>query len=154
MYWMIGGVATVLGAALVVLCIQNFTVPELGVENGQFKPLAAKPNGVSTQAKDEAKRVAPIPFKASHDSIIPVLKSLIASMPGATVKQVSDNYVYAVFSSKTIGYRDDVELFVDESNSLIHFRSASRAGYSDLGVNRKRYQSFVKLVNQGALVKN
>jgi len=33
---------------------------------------------------------------------------------------------------------DDVEFFLDETASIIHFRSASRRGHYDFGMNRKR----------------
>jgi len=33
-----------------------------------------------------------------------------------------------------------VEFFLDDATQTIHFRSASRLGYSDLGVNRKRME--------------
>jgi len=148
MYWMTAGLATVLGAVM-LLYFQNITLPQLGVDDGQFKPLANQPNGVSTQSIDEAKRVAPIPFEGDRDEVMQQLEALISEVPGATIKQLSGHYLYAVFSSATFGFRDDVEIFVDEANSLIHFRSQSRAGYSDLGVNRKRYQSFAKYFNQG-----
>jgi uncharacterized protein (DUF1499 family) len=36
---------------------------------------------------------------------------------------------------------DDVEFYIDERANLIHFRSASRLGYSDMGVNRKRMET-------------
>ncbi len=36
------------------------------------------------------------------------------------------------------GYVDDLEILVDQDAGKIHVRSASRTGYSDLGVNRRR----------------
>ena len=42
-------------------------------------------------------------------------------------------------------YVDDVEFYINEKNKIIHFRSASRIGYSDLGVNRKRMEEIVKM---------
>jgi uncharacterized protein (DUF1499 family) len=44
------------------------------------------------------------------------------------------------FRSLMLGFVDDVEFMVDEPQQLIHFRSASRVGYSDLGVNRQRME--------------
>jgi uncharacterized protein (DUF1499 family) len=35
---------------------------------------------------------------------------------------------------------DDVEFCFDTDSSLIHVRSASRTGYFDFGVNRKRIE--------------
>jgi len=154
MYWLMGGLATVFVLVVILLCYQNFSVPELGVKNGQFKQLADKPNGVSTQAKNETKRVAPIPFNGDLGSVMKEVEKIVSGMPEATLKEISEGYLYAVFSSATLGFRDDVEVFIDEPGGHIHFRSASRSGYSDLGVNRKRYHSFANRFNQGLLVKN
>jgi len=40
-----------------------------------------------------------------------------------------------------MGFRDDVEFWVDRSAGVIHFRSASRLGSEDLGVNRARMET-------------
>ena len=63
-------------------------------------------------------------------------------MPGAVIEQQESDYLYAVFTSPLMRFKDDVEVYIDESSNLVHFRSASRVGYSDLGVNRKRYEAF------------
>jgi len=33
---------------------------------------------------------------------------------------------------------DDVEFYLDETARVVHFRSASRMGYYDFGMNRRR----------------
>lgn len=45
-------------------------------------------------------------------------------------------------------FKDDFSLQLEarESGSMIHLRSASREGYSDLGVNRRRVKRFLKLL--------
>jgi uncharacterized protein (DUF1499 family) len=56
---------------------------------------------------------------------------------------VEDNYIRAEFVSKIFRFVDDVEFYFPDKKSkelLIHVRSASRVGYSDLGVNRKRIE--------------
>lgn len=40
-----------------------------------------------------------------------------------------------------MGFVDDVEFYLDEDTKVIHVRSASRLGQSDLGVNRKRIET-------------
>lgn len=40
-----------------------------------------------------------------------------------------------------MGFVDDVEFYLDEKDSLIQVRSASRLGESDLGANRKRIEA-------------
>ncbi|MFP4012231.1 MAG: DUF1499 domain-containing protein [Spirochaetaceae bacterium] len=37
-------------------------------------------------------------------------------------------------------FPDDVELLVDEEAGCVHFRSASRLGYYDRGVNQSRIE--------------
>jgi uncharacterized protein (DUF1499 family) len=39
-----------------------------------------------------------------------------------------------------------VEFLIDPDGKLIHFRSASRTGYSDMGVNRKRMTEIEKSI--------
>jgi uncharacterized protein (DUF1499 family) len=51
------------------------------------------------------------------------------------------NYLYAEFTSAIMGFVDDVEFYLDEGAKVIHVRSASRLGQSDLGVNRKRIET-------------
>lgn len=41
-------------------------------------------------------------------------------------------------------YHDDIEIYFDDSTKLIQYRSASRAGYSDMGLNRERYEKLVE----------
>ena len=52
----------------------------------------------------------------------------------------TSNYLYAEFTTKIMGYVDDVEFWIDENAKVIHVRSASRLGKSDLGVNRTRVE--------------
>ena len=54
------------------------------------------------------------------------------------------DYLYAEFTSLIFRFVDDVEFSFDDGNKLIHFRSASRLGYSDLGANRKRMEEIRK----------
>jgi len=55
-----------------------------------------------------------------------------------------ENYLYAEFRSKLLGYVDDVELFFD--GNAIQVRSASRLGRRDFGVNRNRIERLRALI--------
>jgi len=46
-----------------------------------------------------------------------------------------------------MGFVDDVEFYLDQQNSVIQVRSASRLGESDLGVNRKRIETIRAQLN-------
>lgn len=125
--------------------IQNNQTPTLGVENGQLKPVSKKPNNVSTQAVDEAKRVEPLAMKGSIEETMQALKSAVESYGGASIETETGNYLYVIFTTARMKYHDDAEFWIDQENGVVHFRSASRAGYSDMGLNRSRYEALAEL---------
>lgn len=131
----------------VLLLVQNLRKPELGLRDGRLKALGSKPNAVSSQTADERKRVDAIDCSKVE---APIQKAavVLAEMPGASIEQRSENYLYAVVKTPALRFRDDVEVYFDEAAKCLHFRSASRAGYSDMGVNRKRYKQFVRRFEQ------
>lgn len=112
----------------------------LGVANGRLAECPDSPNCVSTQAKNPDQLMKPIPFEADAETAIQQLKSVVHAMPGGRIVTSKDNYLHAEFRSTIFGFVDDMEFFVDENEQKIHFRSASRLGHSDLGVNRKRME--------------
>jgi len=59
-------------------------------------------------------------------------------MPGSRIVDINENYLYATFTTRLMGFTDDLECLID-ANTL-HCRSASRVGRSDLGENKKRVQ--------------
>lgn len=73
-----------------------------------------------------------------------ILKSRIEAYPRTEVISENSNYIYAEFTSLIMRYVDDVEFYFDEKTKLLHFRSASRLGTGDLGVNRKRIETLLK----------
>ena len=125
-----------------VMVYQNVKKPNLGVENGLFKPLGKRPNSVSSQAAIKSKKVAVISFEGEVAEQMDRIEDIVVSMPGAKIHQKQGSYLYAIFTSSLMRYKDDVEIFLDDSKKEVHFRSASRVGYSDMGVNRKRYNAF------------
>lgn len=122
--------------------IENNTAPKLGVQNGELTPLGSRPNSVSTQTDQKAKLVSTISFDIDPKQQMNKIQKVVESMPGAKIKQQNEDYLYAVFTSSLMRFKDDVEVYIDKDEKLVHFRSASRVGYSDLGVNRKRYEEF------------
>jgi uncharacterized protein (DUF1499 family) len=72
---------------------------------------------------------------------MPRLKEIINSMPGSNIVREEDRYLHAEFRSALFRFIDDVEFYVDAENGIIHVRSASRVGYWDLGVNRRRVEA-------------
>jgi hypothetical protein len=65
---------------------------------------------------------------------------LLEKMKRSCLITATSDYLHAEFRT-FLGFVDDVELFIDQEHHLIHMRSASRIGYWDLGVNRRRLEA-------------
>ena len=50
--------------------------------------------------------------------------------------------------SSVFGFVDDVEFYFDDCKKTIHVKSASRTGFYDLGVNRRRVEKIRKRFDQ------
>lgn len=103
------------------------------------------PNCVSTSATLPANRIAPIELQEALSDATNKLESIIKQMPGSRIIVSQGNYLHAEFRSRFFGFVDDLEILVDEDQKLILIRSASRIGYSDLGMNRKRCEEIRRL---------
>ena len=71
--------------------------------------------------------------------------AIIAQMPRAKIVSKRGKFIHVEFKSKIFGFVDDVEFYFDKEG-VISFRSASRLGYSDLGVNRERMERIRNLL--------
>jgi uncharacterized protein (DUF1499 family) len=56
------------------------------------------------------------------------------------IVEEKDDYLHAEARSLIFRFVDDVEFYLPAPEKVIHVRSASRVGYSDMGVNRKRVE--------------
>lgn len=114
---------------------------DLGVKDGRLKPAPASPNAVSSQATGGYHRIPPLTYRASRESALAALKAIIENTPRTRIVEVRPDYLYAEYTSKLMGYVDDVEFYLPPDEKIIHVRSASRLGHSDLGANRKRIEN-------------
>lgn len=104
-----------------------------GLVNGALTPCPSSPNCVSSEAGTPESRAAPpLPIDAWEH-----LPRLIEEKGGRVVVLRND-YIGAVFSTPLMGFVDDVEFRLAETE--IHVRSASRVGHSDMGANAKRVE--------------
>jgi len=133
-------VAILILVAGFVLGIKSKQSPSLGLVAGHLRPCPASPNCVSSEAaKSDAEHyIKPLPIR--DGKAWPTMLSAIESTGGHIM--VNDGqYLHATFISALFRYVDDVEARLDASERVIHLRSASRVGHSDLGTNRKRIES-------------
>ncbi|MCV6609409.1 MAG: DUF1499 domain-containing protein [Amphritea sp.] len=138
-------------ATLIILVVVYFSI--LGVKSragsapgpvdGQLQPCDPKPNSVcSMPGNDDQHAVEALDYMPLSE-----LALVIREMGGEVVVE-QDNYIASEFRSGLFGFVDDLELQVDKNSAVIHVRSASRVGYSDMGVNRQRVETLRNLVGE------
>ena len=109
-------------------------------------PCPASPNCVSTLATDECHTIAPLRYKKPRAEAKEALKAVINSLSRTRLVEEDESYLHYEFTSLLLRFVDDVEFLFDDDTKAVHFRSASRTGYSDLGVNRRRMEDVRALV--------
>ena len=131
-------------------CLLLFSVPDLilagvpdnlGLKNQLLSPCPGTPNCVSSQEKNSQHRIQPITFEGSLELAKERLHRVINSIRGTRIITQDFLYWHVEFTTQLLRFIDDVDFCFDESQSLIHVRSASRQGYWDLGVNRRRVET-------------
>lgn len=113
----------------------------LGIHAGRLADCPRTPNCVGSSAGDAAHRIEPLHFTGCADAAFARLRRFVAESPGAAIITADDRYLHAEFTSRLFRFVDDVEFLVDADAGVIHVRSASRVGKSDLGVNRARVEA-------------
>jgi uncharacterized protein (DUF1499 family) len=104
-------------------------------------PCPSTPNCVSTQATDALHGIASIRYGRSAAEAMRRLVSIIEATPGATITHRDDVSLRVQFRTRFLRFVDDAVFVLDDASKTIHFRSASRLGRRDFGVNRKRLET-------------
>jgi uncharacterized protein (DUF1499 family) len=99
------------------------------------------PNCVSSQAlSDSSHFITPFTIKTSSDKAWTAIKNALKNQSRTVISKETDEVIDAEVTSLIFRFVDDVQIILDKGAGLIHIRSASRTGHSDLGVNRKRVE--------------
>lgn len=116
---------------------------DLAVKDGKLKPCPSSPNCVSSFESDAEHGIQPIKYTTNKVEAYLKLLQILKSEERVSVVTKSEDYIRVEFKTFLMRYVDDVEFLFDK-NQTIHFRSASRLGHSDLGLNRKRMERIKK----------
>lgn len=137
------GFAIALALPILALSIMSFLSrrpDNLGLHGGKLADCPSSPNCVCTQCSNMDHHMEPIPYSSNPAKALEKIKTILTRMPRSKVIDEKDNYLHTEFTSALFRFVDDVEILVDPEAKVIHFRSASRAGHSDFGVNRSRME--------------
>ena len=113
---------------------------QIGAVAGQLAACPDSPNCVSSQSTDPKHAIAPLRYEGPEEKAWKRLIEAVSGMKRSRIVVAGERYLRAEFTSALFGFVDDVEFLLDEGAGVIHVRSASRVGYSDLGVNRRRVE--------------
>ena len=137
-------VAIAVAGFLPAMWLINARVPRptnLGVRNGMLAACPDSPNCVVSHDREDPRHsIAPLGFKDSPAEAKDRLKAIVSAMPRTRLIQESGGYLRYEFRTRFCNFVDDVEFHVDGIAKVVHVRSASRIGYSDLGANRRRVE--------------
>lgn len=111
---------------------------------GELSPCPDSPNCVSTKNKDPDRAMPPLPYVGTRQESMERLLRILRGMKRSTLVLTTATFLRAEFRSALFRFVDDVEFLFDDKERQIHFRSASRTGYYDFGVNRRRMNEISK----------
>ncbi|MGD8494520.1 MAG: DUF1499 domain-containing protein [Desulfobacterales bacterium] len=103
-------------------------------------PCPSSPNCVSSLSKDEKHFIKPFGYLGSFEKARQKLIDILQNSRGVRLVSVEQNYLHAEFRSLIFRFVDDVEFYFPAEQPIIHVKSASRSGYYDFGVNRRRVE--------------
>lgn len=105
-----------------------------------LSPCPISPNCVCSKLpQSDSHYIEPLVPTASTLSIFPMLVDYVQQLPKAELEEKASHYVHVSIRSMFFGFTDDLELFF--AGDKIHVRSASRSGWYDFGVNRRRVEA-------------
>lgn len=129
---------TLLLALLAPLLIPACGSPPVKPVDGHLPQCPGSPNCVNSQAGD----VAPLAYSGDGEAALTRLAAvLVEALPRTTLVEREPGYLHAECRSLILRFVDDLQCLLDAEAGVIHLRSASRLGYSDLGVNARRIET-------------
>ncbi|SHO49502.1 DUF1499 domain-containing protein [Desulfopila aestuarii] len=137
--WVVGATAILLGGC-------GGSVPKnLGVANGRLAPCQASPNCVCSMDLGSSAFIEPFGYDTDWMAAGQALRQVVKEQTDATIILDEPEYLHVEFRSRLLGFVDDVEFYFPPKLQQVEVRSASRLGWWDMGVNRKRIERLRQL---------
>jgi len=123
-----------------------------GVGNEVSAGCPDRPNCVSSQAHDKKHAIEPFRLEGDPTAAWNAITVIIGSLPRTSIVKATESYLHAECKSRLFGFIDDLEFHLDRVTGVIDIRSASRAGYYDFGVNRRRLSDLREILKEKGLI--
>lgn len=135
-----------LSLLLLATMAHGATAGEFKLKQYRLEACPDSPNCVCTLGNVEEHAIAPYRYRKTLDEAKSVLKQVFSERSRTKLVQEEEAYLHYEVKSLLFRFVDDVEILFDDASKTIHFRSASRTGYYDFGVNRRRMEDVRSLV--------
>ena len=113
-------------------------VENIGMTEGKLAPCPDSPNCVSTQSEEKGHAMKPLPYLQTREASREKILSILKDMKRTEIVKLTESYIHVECRTALLHFMDDVAFFLDDTTRVVHFRSASRVGYYDFGLNRRR----------------
>ena len=104
-------------------------------------PCPNSPNCVSSDARDAVHGIAPLRIQIPQEDAWRAAREAVLALPRTRIVVETPTTLHAESRSAVFGFVDDIQLELRPEEGLIAVRSASRVGYGDMGVNRRRVEA-------------
>lgn len=118
-----------------------------GLEDGNLLACPNTPNCVSTAKRPSERYISPFEYSRKREEAIAIMVEIVKELGNTKIREEKNGYLWVECSSKIFGFVDDLEIYFPPEKKVVYIRSASRLGYSDLGVNRKRLENIRERFN-------
>ncbi len=113
--------------------------------DGKLRPCPGSPNCVCSEYPGNAHSIEPLIIAGDPDAAWARLLGILQVQPRTTIVSQTDDYIEARVRTRILRFEDVLEFRLDCDANLIHVRSASKVGYSDLDANRRRVEALREL---------
>lgn len=124
-----------------IFALLPLTMP-VAENNTALKDCPDSPNCVSSLAEDNRHSIEAFRITGEVDTTWQALINMLGREQRTKLVEQLENYLHVEVTSLIFRFVDDVEFLLLPHERLIHVRSASRTGYRDFGVNRKRIEKY------------
>ena len=118
----------------------------LGVSESGLAKCPSSPNCVCSEEARGIHFIEPLELKGDVARAWEVTRKVVAALPRTRLIEDTPSYLHAEVRSVLMHFVDDLELRLRPAERRIEIRSASRLGWSDMGVNRKRVETLRNLL--------
>ena len=129
-------------------CAATSPAARTGDADSGLKSCPSSPNCVSSIAPQGGHHIEPIAYTGDRQIVWNSLVKILKSFKRTRIVVQQNDYIHAEFASGLFGFVDDVEFVFPADAKVIQVRSASRTGYYDFGVNRRRIEDLRRRLAQ------